>query len=143
MEKASRKNSDGAQMEKQDAVTNNQATILVVDDEDAVRRLTSRLIASLGYQVYDAPNAEEALDFCSNNAVPIDLLFTDQMMPRMTGEELAVVLKDTYTGLKVIYVSGYDTDRLVDYDEDDPTTEYLRKPFSRDDVEKTIRKLLI
>ena len=84
--------------------------VLVVDDEDGVRKFVDRVLREAGYTTILAPDGPEALEAAAKSA-PIDILVTDVMMPQMTGDELARRLRQKEPGLKVLYLTGY-SDRL-------------------------------
>jgi PAS domain S-box-containing protein len=104
-------------------------TVLVVDDEGALRELTRRLLNVRGYNVLTAANAEEALALCEH-APPIDVLLTDVVMPGASGPELKGQLVQRRPDLKVIYMSGYTDDALVRHGILNPGIAFLNKPFS-------------
>lgn len=80
--------------------------VLVVDDEDGVRKFVDRVLRGAGYTTILAPDGPEAMAAAATSA-PIDILVTDMMMPQMTGEELARRLRQNEPGLKVLYLTGY------------------------------------
>ncbi|MEZ4587805.1 MAG: PAS domain-containing protein [Gemmatimonadales bacterium] len=86
------------------------ATILLVEDEDAVRRLTKRLLAADGYQVIEAVDGEDALAVAGRHDGPIDLVLTDLVMPRMNGRELALAIQSRRPRIRVAFMSGYTAD---------------------------------
>src|SRR5262245_34969514 len=88
-------------------------TILLVEDEDAVRDFTGRVLKLCGYSVIEARNGREALEITTDMASPIDLLLTDAVMPLMVGGELARSLRVTRPQLKVLYMSGFTDDEVV------------------------------
>jgi len=83
-----------------------KATILLCEDEESVRRLLTRTLATQGYEVLEARHGEEAISLASRAKV-CDLLITDVNMPRMNGFELAKILKTSHPGLGVLYITGY------------------------------------
>jgi CheY-like chemotaxis protein len=85
--------------------------VLVVDDEDAVRRYVSAALTQFGYRTVDAANGINALELAESE--PVDLLLTDLMMPGMRGDELARLMFDRQRTLKVVYLTGF-TERLYD-----------------------------
>src|SRR5437763_12152210 len=112
-------------------------TILLVEDEPAVRQLFSQALTRAGYSVHEARNGQEALKLFDQHGDTIDLLLTDVRMPYMGGAELAHHLRGRRRTLKLLCISGYpgtlDPDLSVDF---------LAKPFSRDDLLKKVREVL-
>jgi signal transduction histidine kinase/ActR/RegA family two-component response regulator len=106
-------------------------TILIAEDEDAVRELATEFLKSAGYTVLSARNGGEALESVNRLRIPIDLLLTDVVMPNMRGPELAKQLKNLRAKTKVIFMSGY-----LEYGRSDETFAedglFLQKPFSRE-----------
>jgi signal transduction histidine kinase/CheY-like chemotaxis protein len=115
-----------------------RGTILVVDDEEAVRRTTARLVQSLGYEVLDASNATQAVHRSASHRGPIDLLLCDIAMPGEDGRELAAELVKTRTNLKVVFMSGYSNDLQEMRVEG---ALFLQKPFSRDELARKLAEL--
>jgi CheY-like chemotaxis protein len=119
-------------------------TILLAEDDFSVRLITRRVLETLGYKVFEATTAEQALEIGGRHTVEIDLLITDIVMPGMNGRELAQQLKVQKPNLKVICVSGYgaevvgkDTDFLLR-----AKSHYLQKPFSASNLARTVRLCL-
>ena len=107
-------------------------TVLVAEDEGAVRDLACEFLTSAGYRVFAAENGEKALKIAETLSQPIHLLVTDVVMPRMRGTELAKKLKRQQPKMKVIYMSGYlGEEGSEEFLKD---SEYLQKPFSRDSL---------
>lgn len=112
-------------------------TILLVEDEPAVRQLFAQALMRAGYRVYEARNGQEALKIFDQHGDGIDLLLTDMRMPYMGGAELAQHLRGRRRTLKLICVSGYPG--AID---PDMTADFLAKPFSREDLLKKVREVL-
>lgn len=112
-------------------------TILLVEDEPAVRGLFAQALMRAGYRVLEAGNGQEALKVFDQHGDTIDLLLTDMRMPYMGGAELAQHLRSRRRTLKLICVSGYPAGS-----EPDVTTDFLAKPFSRDDLLSKVREVL-
>jgi two-component system, cell cycle sensor histidine kinase and response regulator CckA len=113
-------------------------TILVVEDEPAVRQLVAAALERAGYRVFEARDGETALSLFNENEAAIDLLVTDLRMPQMDGAELVRLLRARAPTLKVICVSGYPgtgIDLTV-------TGHYLAKPFSKADLLSKVREVL-
>lgn len=110
-------------------------TILLVEDEPAVRQLFAIALTRAGYRVYEARNGQEAMKLFDQHGDAIDLLLTDMRMPYMGGAELTQHLRARRQGLKLICISGYPG-------ETEMTADFLAKPFSRDDLLKKVREVL-
>ncbi|HEY6443867.1 MAG TPA: ATP-binding protein [Candidatus Acidoferrales bacterium] len=107
-------------------------TVLLAEDEGAVRDLACEFLTAAGYRVFAAENGEKALKIAETLSQPIHLLVTDVVMPRMRGTELAKKLKRLQPNIKVIYMSGYlGEEGSEEFVKD---SEYLQKPFSRDSL---------
>jgi len=117
-------------------------TILIVEDEKAVRKLTRRILSSAGYTVLSAANGGEALLECERHAGKIHLVLTDVVMPRMSGKELSARLTKVYPDLKVLFMSGYTDDAIVHHGILDEGTHFLAKPFTSPELLKKIRIVL-
>src|SRR5580765_4921460 len=112
-------------------------TILLVEDEPAVRQLFAQALARAGYHVYEARNGQEAMKVYEQYGDTIDLLLTDLRMPYMGGAELAEHLRARRGTLKMICVSGYPAGA-----DNELTPDFLAKPFSRDDLLAKVREVL-
>jgi len=106
-------------------------TILVVEDEKAVRELTVRILGKLGYRVLVASGGEEAIAISQSYADEISLLLTDVVMPNMSGRQVADKLLATRPGLKILYLSGYTDTTVVHHGVLETGLDFLPKPFSR------------
>ena len=116
-------------------------TVLVVEDEEALRCVVVDLLTELGYCVLSAANGKEALTLVQRSGV-IDLLVTDVVMPEMTGPELAAKVLESRPNLKVIFVSGYADSRLAALESFKPETVLVHKPFSIKILTAKMRELL-
>jgi two-component system, cell cycle sensor histidine kinase and response regulator CckA len=112
-------------------------TALVVEDADAVRVLTGRILYAAGYQVIPVENAVQALERLD----AADVLVTDVVMPGMSGVELATAARERRPGLPVVFVSGYTGNETIAAIED-PATAFLAKPFDGDDLLRAVRATL-
>ncbi|HEX6024217.1 MAG TPA: PAS domain-containing protein [Solirubrobacter sp.] len=112
-------------------------TVLVVEDADAVRVLTGRILYAAGYQVVSVESGAVALERLD----AADVLVTDVVMPGMSGVELAVAARERRPDLPVVFVSGYTGDTTV-AGSDDPATAFLAKPFDGDDLLRAVRTTL-
>ena len=116
-------------------------TVLVVEDEEGLRRLTRRLLVRQGYTVLVAANADEASVVFEENP-SIDLLLTDVVMPGASGPELVTRLVERRPTLKVLYMSGYTDDAIVHHGVLDPGIAFLHKPFTSESLGLKIREVL-
>jgi PAS domain S-box-containing protein len=105
-------------------------TVLIVEDEEALREVTRRLLTRQGYTVITAANGAEALDTASTYKGEIDLLLTDVIMPQMLGKEAAEKIKHTRPHIRVLYMSGYAQPILASQGRLDPNVTLLDKPFT-------------
>ncbi|MGH9731319.1 MAG: ATP-binding protein, partial [Candidatus Acidiferrales bacterium] len=107
-------------------------TILLVEDEHSLRKLTRNTLQEAGHTVLEACDASEALDVSKRTDSPIDLLLTDVVMPGMSGRMLADELAALRPGIKVIYMSGYTDGDVATHGVLQSGISFLRKPFTRD-----------
>ena len=105
-------------------------TVLLVEDEPAVRRLSHNMLVQQGYQVITASDGLDAVELASKHKGPIDLLITDVVMPRMGGREVAERLRQTHPNLRVLFTSGYTDDMVVRQDLVGGGSAFLQKPFT-------------
>jgi CheY-like chemotaxis protein len=112
-------------------------TILLVEDEPAVRQLFSQALARAGYGVYEARNGQEAMKLFDQHGETIDLVLTDMRMPYMGGAELAHHLRGRRPTLKLLCISGYPGSL-----DSDLSSDFLAKPFSRDELLSKVREVL-
>jgi CheY-like chemotaxis protein len=117
-------------------------TILLVEDEDPVREVTTLLLESLRYRVLQVSSAEEALRLMEGNRVKINLLLTDVVMPGMSGRELADVLHAQDPAMKVLFQSGYTDDMVVRHGILSAEAAFLQKPFTLEALAKKVREIL-
>lgn len=115
--------------------------ILLVEDEENVRRVTGRLLERLGFSVLLASSAEEALALYEGQGARPDLVLTDVVMPGLTGIEMAERIRAMDPSLPIVFTSGY-TSRELGRTPDDPPSPFLPKPFSLEDLERSVRDAL-
>jgi two-component system, cell cycle sensor histidine kinase and response regulator CckA len=125
-----------------DAVVHGSGTILVVEDEPAVRQLVRRVVKARGYVVLDAPDGVQALALMSKHEGPIDLLITDVVMPNMGGRELAERIRERDPRVKVIFMSGYTDDEVIRQGVSHAEQAFLQKPFSATGLAEKVREVL-
>ncbi|WP_024341267.1 GAF domain-containing hybrid sensor histidine kinase/response regulator [Bradyrhizobium japonicum] len=116
-------------------------TILVVEDDERVRSISSESLRELGYTVVEAASANEAIRKIESGFIP-DLLFTDVVMPDMTGAELATELSKRLPELKVLFTTGYTRNAIVHNGMLDAGKHLLSKPFAIEDLAAKVRQLL-
>jgi DNA-binding NtrC family response regulator len=117
-------------------------TILLVEDEDVVRGLTRKILMQAGYNVLDAKGGEEALRVCRVYAGPIDLLLTDVVMPEISGKEVADRLAELRPAIRVLFMSGYTDEAIVQHRVLDANVEFIQKPFTWIGLTRKVRDVL-
>jgi PAS domain S-box-containing protein len=122
--------------------TRGDETILVVEDEEAVRKLVVRNLRSMGYRVIEAADSAGAAELLRGDE-PIDLLFTDVVLPGgMTGRQLADEARALRPGMQVLFTSGYTQNSIVHQGKLDTGVHLLSKPYRRDDLSRKVREVL-
>jgi two-component system cell cycle sensor histidine kinase/response regulator CckA len=117
-------------------------TILLVEDEPSLRKLTHRTLKDMGYTVLEATDAAQAIDVARNTDAPIDLLLTDVIMPGMSGGDLAKKLSPENPHMRVLFMSGYTDGAIEIRGSLPPGMTVLRKPFTRDVLLRTVEGAL-
>jgi PAS domain S-box-containing protein len=117
-------------------------TILVVEDEEAVRRLAHRILESRGYTVLDASNGQEAIDVMAGTERHIDMIVSDVVMPVMGGRELVERLLPVYPLLRVLFMTGYTEDTLLQHRIAEFGITVLEKPFTPESLARAVRMTL-
>jgi two-component system, cell cycle sensor histidine kinase and response regulator CckA len=117
-------------------------TVLLVEDEEAVREVATRQLEALGYRVFACANAREALAVAAGHPGALDLLFTDVVMPGMNGRELATRLSETRRDLRVLYTTGYGEDVIARHGVLEEGVLLLEKPYSLPDLARQVRRAL-
>jgi CheY-like chemotaxis protein len=124
------------------AATGGSETVLVVEDEDAVRQMTTRVLIQQGYTVLEAGNGSDGLALARRHHGPVHLLVTDVVMPEMGGLELAERVAEIRPGITVIYMSGYAEGDKLQPGIRDSNTPFLQKPFSAESLILRVREAL-
>jgi two-component system cell cycle sensor histidine kinase/response regulator CckA len=130
---------DDAGLPPQQDVERGSETVLLVEDEDEVRRLVRGVLVERGYTVIESAQPEEAVRLCQDHPGTIHLLLTDMVMPQMNGRQLAERAQPVRPKMKVLYMSGYAGDENATEDLGAPL---LRKPFTPSDLARAVREVL-
>ncbi|MDD5586590.1 MAG: response regulator, partial [Alphaproteobacteria bacterium] len=117
-------------------------TILLVEDEDAVRVFSSRALRNKGYNVFEARSGEEALTVLDKDGGKIDLTVTDVVMPQMDGPTLYKRIRERWPDMKVVFVSGYTEDRLREQFTSGEQIHFLGKPFTLKQLAGKVKEVL-
>jgi len=117
-------------------------TVLVVEDEPAVRGLTTRILRERGYTVLEASNGAEALDIAQTYQEEIHLLITDVIMPGLSGRDLSGKITASRPGIRTLFVSGYTDNAIVHHGILDADVSFLQKPFSVQSLCLKVRETL-
>jgi two-component system, cell cycle sensor histidine kinase and response regulator CckA len=119
-----------------------RGTVLVVEDEAAVRDVTRKILQSGGYRVLEAHDGGEALEICGSRAEPIDLVLTDVVMPGISGRELVDRLRPLRPEARFLYMSGYSPERVAGYGVGGGRPELIGKPFRPAALLEKVRTVL-
>jgi two-component system cell cycle sensor histidine kinase/response regulator CckA len=118
-------------------------TILLVEDEDGVRKLARMILERHGYEVLEAANGEEALRLLERHGGPLDLVVTDVVMPGLDGGDVAAAVKRRFPAVKVLFLSGYTSDAVVRHGILHHEVAFLQKPFSATSLATKVRDVLL
>lgn len=128
--------------EKKNADLTGSGTILLVEDEDAVRMFSSRALRDKGYRIVEASNGESALEFLQKNASTIDLVITDVVMPKMDGPTLMEHIQKLNDKMKVIFISGYTQDSFRNSLANNSQVHFLPKPFNLKELAGKVKEVI-
>jgi len=117
-------------------------TVLVVEDEEEVLKLSVEILRRQGYNVLEASEGDDALRICEKHTAPIHLMITDVVMPRMSGTELAKRLGPLHPETRVLYMSGYTDNAIVRHGVLEEGVNYLQKPFTLEKLAEKVREVL-
>ncbi|MCZ7647521.1 MAG: response regulator [Planctomycetota bacterium] len=118
------------------------ATLMLVEDDEGVRRMAARALLEAGYEVFEAKNGQHALEVLARFTGALDLLITDVVMPKMGGPELAQRLSAAYPDLQMLFVSGYTENLVVREGVVKDRINFLAKPFTPRQIKERVRELL-
>jgi signal transduction histidine kinase/response regulator RpfG family c-di-GMP phosphodiesterase len=124
------------------AIPQGTETILLVEDEAAVRQIAARTLRAQGYTVIEAANGTEALQITHTHPGAINLILTDVVMPSMGGGALVEQLKALYPAIKMLFTSGYTDDTIVHHGQLKPGVQFIQKPFSPAALARKVRDVL-
>ena len=116
-------------------------TVLVVDDEEAVRRLACRMLTCGGYQALEARHGREAIATIEEHAGPIHLILTDIKMPGMSGRDLGRAIEQRWPGKPILYMSGFASE-VFQGGLLEPGAPFVAKPFTQEELATKVRLLL-
>jgi two-component system cell cycle sensor histidine kinase/response regulator CckA len=117
-------------------------TILLVEDEHQVRRVTRTVLEEIGYTVVEAVDGADALHRLRSHEGHVDLLLTDVVMPRMSGWELSLQVRDLQPDIKILFMSGYTDDARLRHGVNTSTASLIEKPFKRESLARKVREVL-
>ena len=133
---------EGPAQSARSEVVGGSETVLLVEDEEPVRKITTLLLERLGYRVLKAENGQDALRLFEATREKIDLLMTDVVMPDLSGLEVAEALRAQDPGLRVLFQSGYTDDTVVRWGILHAEVAFLKKPFALDVLARKVREVL-
>jgi PAS domain S-box-containing protein len=116
--------------------------VLVIEDNETVRRLAKAVLGRAGYEVLVAESSAEALEYCGNPEPELDLVITDIVMPEVNGIELARMSRASRPNAKVLLISGYAGDAYASVIKSEPGTAFLEKPFTADELLNAVNELI-
>ena len=130
------------QKEQASADLTGSETILIVEDDDALRNLGRKILELQGYKILEAENGIEALKVSEEHGGQIHLMITDVVMPKMGGRELEERLRPLRPKMKVVYMSGYTDETIVNHGVLKPGIEFLQKPLRSESLKRKVREVL-
>ncbi|HEV7366772.1 MAG TPA: response regulator [Gemmatimonadales bacterium] len=131
-----------ASLRPDDAAPPPRATVLVVDDEEMVRRLAARMLLLLGYKVLEARDGHEAVKVLQRGPQRIGVVLTDLAMPGIGGRRLGETIAECWPQVRVLYMSGFPAQRMVNEGALDPSHPFIQKPFTSEQLGRRVRDLL-
>jgi two-component system cell cycle sensor histidine kinase/response regulator CckA len=140
--RAERLISEKKKKDKKAEVLTGSETILIVEDDEMVRKFVERVLKGYNYRILIAADGEEAIRIAREHEGPIDLMLTDVVMPGMNGQEIEKRLRTLRPDIKVLYMSGYTDNTIVDHGVLDKGKAFLQKPFTVDALGRKVREAL-
>ena len=122
-------------------MTPTKDSVMLVEDDPAILKLTTRILESLGYHVFSAANGTEALATYQEHHASIGVVLTDVQMPDISGRELAIQLRNDSPELPIVFVSGYAQDQLAE-DTDMERVFFVQKPFNKAKLQDIVNNAL-
>ncbi len=119
-------------------ITSGTGTVLLVEDEDMVRKITTEMLEAIGYTTLSIGSPMEALSLFKNDDTHVDLVITDMVMPQMSGKELSDRIKAMRPGVKVLFMSGYSTNVIADQGVLVEGVHFIQKPFGMNDLARKV-----
>jgi PAS domain S-box-containing protein len=117
-------------------------TILLVEDDDGLRKLAHTILESRGFRVLTASSGAEALEIFRRSPLEIDLILSDLVMPQMSGQQLAIEVRRVYPPAKIVFMSGYSEHAVLDQLVRDPTVSFVGKPFTATGLVNVVHRTL-
>ncbi|MFP3948049.1 MAG: PAS domain S-box protein, partial [Longimicrobiales bacterium] len=133
---------EGPEGEETNAAGDRKRTILVVEDEEPVRRVITAALRRFGHTVLDAVDGPTALDLIDAHLASVDLLITDMGLPKMTGSDIASALVDRRPDVPVLFMSGHASEDLAEQLDDREEVRFLEKPFMVDELLDAVERAL-
>ena len=128
--------------DERDTAVNGTENVLLVEDNEMVADLACKVLESYGYHVTTARHPARAIALAVNEALPLDLLITDMVMPGMSGRDLVSKISDARPGLRVLYISGYTDAAFINEEGLEKGSAFLQKPFTPHSLARAVRDLL-
>jgi CheY-like chemotaxis protein len=133
---------EASEPQHEDVTAPGTETILLAEDDEAVRTLARMILEGQGYKVLQARNGIEAIQVCEKYAEPIHLLITDVVMPNLNGRQTAEKLIELRREMKVLFLSGYTDDAIVRHGVLQANVPFLQKPFTANALALKVREVL-
>jgi DNA-binding NtrC family response regulator len=119
-----------------------RAAVLVVDDEEMVRRLAARMLLLLGYRVLEARDGHEAIKLLQRGPQRIGVVLTDLAMPGIGGRRLGETIASCWPDVRVLYMSGFPAQKMMNEGALDPNQPFIQKPFTSEQLGRRVRDVL-